>query len=301
MEPVELLLIDGESVERSLVESAAEAVGYRLVAADCVASALAMLDTLKPKPLAVLVCGGVPFDSLQSLLQAVQKLDELENVEVVLHHSELDADRIRWGVEEGAYFYLTKLSEPELLYSMIRSSVHTGRKIRRLAKKVNEVEDTFRLLQEGSFAVRTPAEAELLAANLGSACEDPQQGIGLLELMLNGIEHGNLGISYDEKKDLLHRGIFLEEVQRRLDSPEFSDMRVEVCLIRRQGILEVVIRDQGTGFDFSRYLRYDPKRMLDPNGRGVALAGVCLDLQFVEPGNEVRIPLPIIGNAELTD
>ncbi len=240
-------------------------------------------------------CDGVPLKPLTRIMEVIRRSEEVENVEVILHHSELDSERIRWGVEGGVYFYLAKLTDRGLLRSIIRSAVRTSRAIRRLAKKIIDVEDTIRLLQDGRFQIQTPAETELLAANLGSACEDPQQGIGLLELMMNGIEHGNLAISYDEKKDLLRKGEFLDEVKRRLGSPDFADKRVEVALNRSKELLEVVIADQGAGFNHSRYLGFDPKRMLDPNGRGVALANACLDMEFVEPGNKVRIKLPIVA------
>lgn len=77
-----------------------------------------------------------------------------------LHPSELDSERIQWGVEGGVYFYLARLKDPGLLRSIIRSAVRTSRAIRRLAKKINDFEDTIRLLQDGRFLIRTPAEAD---------------------------------------------------------------------------------------------------------------------------------------------
>ena len=40
--------------------------------------------------------------------------------------------------------------------------------------------------------------------------------IGLVELMINAIEHGNLGITYEEKTDLLDSNLWSVEVNRRI-------------------------------------------------------------------------------------
>jgi len=36
--------------------------------------------------------------------------------------------------------------------------------------------------------------------------------------------------------------------------------------------VQVRIEDEGPGFDWLRYLEFDPERAFDPNGRGIALA-----------------------------
>lgn len=84
----------------------------------------------------------------------------------------------------------------------------------------------------------------------------------------------------------------------RLASPEIADRCVNVKLNRSAGVLDVVIHDQGDGFDSSRYLSFDPERMFDPNGRGVALASICLDMEYVSPGNEARIRLPVVNRSK---
>ena len=60
------------------------------------------------------------------------------------------------------------------------------------------------LLQFGEFAFKTVAQAYDLAALISRACPKQEQQLnGLAELMVNAVEHGNLGISYQEKGQLL--------------------------------------------------------------------------------------------------
>jgi len=115
----------------------------------------------------------------------------------------------------------------------------------------------------------------------------------VLELFLNGIEHGNLQISYEEKSRLLEEGRFDQEVARRLAADENREKRVVVELKQLGDRLELLIEDCGSGFDYGNYLDRDPARILDRHGRGILMASALLDLDFVHPGNQVRVILPL--------
>jgi anti-sigma regulatory factor (Ser/Thr protein kinase) len=96
--------------------------------------------------------------------------------------------------------------------------------------------------------------------------------MGLMELMLNAIEHGNLGITYDEKTALIREDCLQEEVQRRLELPENADKFASIKF-RRDGIsLIFVISDQGNGFDWKSYLEMGMERLMDNHGRGIAMS-----------------------------
>jgi phosphoserine phosphatase RsbU/P len=133
--------------------------------------------------------------------------------------------------------------------------------------------------REASYQVRTLAEAKDLAALLASEHPDADRVvIGLTELLVNAVEHGNLGITYAEKADLLDRGELEREIARRLSLPELASRRVKVTLRREPGLLVTWIEDEGEGFDWRPYIDYDPERALDPNGHGIAIArGMSFD------------------------
>ena len=102
------------------------------------------------------------------------------------------------------------------------------------------------------------------------ACAATMKGyeeMGLRELIVNAIEHGNLEISCDEKSELLREGRWQEEVARRLEMPEYRDRRATVQFRRESRRAIFQVRDEGAGFDFTRYLKFDPARLLAPNGR----------------------------------
>jgi Histidine kinase-like ATPase domain len=132
---------------------------------------------------------------------------------------------------------------------------------------------------ETAYEIRTLAEAKELAARLAEAHPDPERVvIGLTELLVNAVEHGNLGITYREKADLLEGGDLQAEIERRLALPELAGRRVKVTLRCDADTVATRIEDCGEGFDWRPYLDYDPERALDPNGHGIAIArGMSFD------------------------
>ena len=116
-------------------------------------------------------------------------------------------------------------------------------------------------------------EAREIGVFLSGLCPVPDMAvIGLVELLVNAIEHGNLGISYADKTRLRHEGAWDHEVRRRLLLPENKHKRAEVAVVRSSDELSFTIRDHGPGFDWRKYMEFDPERAFDPNGRGIAMA-----------------------------
>ncbi len=124
-----------------------------------------------------------------------------------------------------------------------------------------------------------PSYVNLLAiylSNKGFVDEEVKTNltIALSELILNGIEHGNCEISYDEKKTFLDqgRGIF-ELVAEKARDPRISAKRVtlEYEIYPERSTFRV--RDQGNGFDVRKYLSSlatrDTTALL---GRGIIMA-----------------------------
>ncbi|MDP3092531.1 MAG: PAS domain S-box protein [Nitrospira sp.] len=157
---------------------------------------------------------------------------------------------------------------------------------------------TMQLMHHGQFELRTLDEARHLAELLAYAFPDPSRTqLGLTELLVNGVEHGNLGISYDEKSTLLDQGRFEAELIRRSALPEHRDKRVHITVERTDRNLEMTIFDDGSGFDWRQYLDLDHRRADESHGRGIAMAkAVSFDqLDFQGSGNQVVVSVSLNG------
>jgi anti-sigma regulatory factor (Ser/Thr protein kinase) len=133
--------------------------------------------------------------------------------------------------------------------------------------------DAMKHFTSAELRFSTLQDVNLVVAVLAAMCPDPDKvSPGLIELVLNAVEHGNLAITYDEKKHFMYENTWEEEINRRLAHPEFNERYGTVVFERKNGIIRFVITDQGKGFDWSKYLELDPARSMDPNGRGIAMA-----------------------------
>jgi FixJ family two-component response regulator/anti-sigma regulatory factor (Ser/Thr protein kinase) len=116
-------------------------------------------------------------------------------------------------------------------------------------------------------------------------------GVALRELLVNAIEHGNLGLTYDEKAHALERGDLSALLAQRGAMPERAGLRTTVTVRRADREIRIGIRDQGSGFDWRRLPDpTDPANLLAGHGRGVLLATLAVDeLAYNEAGNEVTL------------
>jgi CheY-like chemotaxis protein len=192
---------------------------------------------------------------------------------VIMQTAASSPDQVREGLEAGAYYYLAKPYEPRTLSAIVRSALEEMAE-RFAAERQGETHRVvFGLAQRGEFAFRTLEEAQRLASFLSALCPDAgSAGLGLTELLVNAVEHGNLGITYAEKSRLRFDDAWETEIQRRLQLPELASRVASVSFSREPEALVFTVTDQGEGFDWAHYLEFDPARACDPNGRGIAMA-----------------------------
>ena len=176
------------------------------------------------------------------------------------------------------------------LLAIVNAATRDYRSRRELEAKVGRQASMLSCLVAGRFEFRTTDEALSLATLAANAAPDPARVVlGLSELMVNAVEHGNLGIGYQQKTRLLDQGMFRDEIGRLLTLPEFSAKRAALELRRDAHELSFVIRDAGSGFDWQDYLEISPERAFDTHGRGIAMSRmVSFDrMEYRGTGNEV--------------
>jgi anti-sigma regulatory factor (Ser/Thr protein kinase) len=118
---------------------------------------------------------------------------------------------------------------------------------------------------------RTLADARRVADEMAAATDDPiTVSIGLTELILNGIEHGNLEIGSALKAQLLEDERWDLEIAERLTRSPWGERQVRIVMTSGEDDYEWIISDEGAGFDWRNRDRDVPTKTL--NGRGLILA-----------------------------
>ena len=176
-----------------------------------------------------------------------------------------------------ADFVLPVDVDAQVLKSVFVAACEYRSQVAGLRRDVASRQSAVGTINHGQFVLSTLDEARNLATMLALACPNSDLvAIGLQELLINAVEHGNLGISAEEKQALIIDGSWREEVDRRLSSPEYAGRVVLVNFQRGERMISITIQDDGDGFEFDGYV--DSEVPSDGyRGRGIAMAR---DLSF---------------------
>ena len=230
------------------------------------------------------------------LLRWIKADRRLRALPVIMQSGAASPEQIAEGIEAGAFYYLTKPYQQKAMLCIVRA-VKADIELRaEVSAQAALYIESLQYFTRAELRFSTPEDVSRVAGILAAMCPDPDQAsTGLVELLLNAVEHGNLGISYQEKKQLLYEDGWESEVRRRLSLPQYRDLSASVTFQRKEGALEFRIADQGEGFDWAQYLDVDPERSLDPNGRGIAMSRrySFSSLEFLGAGNVVTATISL--------
>ncbi|MDD3371416.1 MAG: hypothetical protein PHE27_06275 [Alphaproteobacteria bacterium] len=144
-------------------------------------------------------------------------------------------------------------------------------------------------LETRNLVLKTLDEVPDVSSLLARHLPDPLKfRVGLYELLVNAIEHGNLGLGYETKAALLRHGEWEREIKRRMSLPEYRNRKVDISIVRNHRLCCIEISDQGKGFCWKKYMdRIDCGPT--PNGRGLLIAKNCgfQRISFNRAGNKV--------------
>lgn len=224
------------------------------------------------------------------LLRRMKREARFVDIPVIMQTAASSPDQVREGLEAGAYYYLTKPYEPEALISIVRVAMEDRRARSLLRSRAARLEEAQKLIRSVEYRFVTMDDITSLVPVLAAMCPVPDVvAPGLSDLMVNAVEHGNLGVTYQEKSLLKWDGDWEAEIGRRLALPQFQDRFATIRLEHNSDNIVFTITDQGNGFEWNKFLSFDPDRAFDPNGRGIAMAKIMSfsALEYQGRGNVV--------------
>ena len=298
-----VLIVEDSPLEQKLLATQLVSAGFTT---QIVADGLEAWAILEKDPKAfdvVLLDRTVPNLGGLDLMVRMKAHAKLRLVPVILQTAAAHRDQILEGLKAGAWYYLTKPYDADMLTAVVSTAASDYGEYRLLQERLRKGLDSLALVKLAVFSIRTVSQARDVAAMLATTCPDPSAVVvGLVELLLNGIEHGNLGITYEEKSHLRSRNEWQAEVDRRLALPENVSKQVELRYEKTDEEIVFTIRDDGPGFDWRWFLDIDPLRAFDTHGRGIPMARALsfASVEYRGTGNEVvatvRLPREKTGS-----
>ncbi len=286
-----VLVVDDEIINNKMIVHMLQQQDYRIAVAVNGEEAWDLLRATPDAFDAVLLDRMMPgIDGLE-VLERMKKHDALKGIPVIIQTAMTEETEILKGIQAGAFYYLTKPYRKERLLTVVKAAIDDHVQYKILREEAHHTAHAFSLLVRADFSLKSLGEVDNLAALLAKLCPEPDKVVlGLWELLINALEHGNLGITYEEKSELIRRDIWREEVNRRTRLEENRDKKVLVRFEKTEDRVVFTIEDMGPGFDWGPYLELRPDRVFDSHGRGIAIAGnYSFDrLEYLDRGNKVR-------------
>lgn len=296
MTPFQVLLIEDDDIIAGFIEHTLSKEDIQVTLMPSAESAWSHLKQGHPKVDAILLDRTLPgIDGLEFLYR-LKRDPELERIPVIMETGCADQNSIQQSIDAGAYYYLTKPLQRELLVPVVIEAASQYRDYQTLLKTLDQTSQAMLLIEQARFRIRTLQEAHLLTNTLSRLFPDPERASsGLLELLINAVEHGNLEISYQEKTHLLMSRQWHREVERRLKDPRFKERMVCVDFARASDKISLTITDEGNGFDWEPFLEIQPDRVFHLHGRGIAMARrISFDkLEYHGSGNSVEVSVQL--------
>lgn len=286
--PKKVFIVEDDRSSLLFIEQQLEALGYETASASDGETACEMLER-SPEIADVIVLDrtlpGIDGIDVSKRLQGNEKL----NAKPIVMVTGCDTpEQIKEGMDSGVFYYLIKPLDISVLQSVLNAAMRRAEENYALLRTFNDQNVGISCLQSAKFQFKTIPEARSIAAILSQCFKNPNQVlVGISELLMNAVEHGNLEIGHEKKSELLHEGLLETEIEQRLQQDEYKDRFVEASLSKRDEGTYVIVTDMGPGFDPKRFMSIDPAKSGAKNGRGIAQARIVSfdKLGYNEKGN----------------
>ncbi|MCP4106761.1 MAG: response regulator [Desulfobacteraceae bacterium] len=285
-----LLVADDEKFILELITAYLDEENYKFVTAENGIEAWNLLEKSPDDFDAVILDRMMPGMNGMEVLAKMKAHKFLKKVPVIFQTGMIKDSDILEGLDAGVDYYITKPFNSSILVAVIKTALSNYFGYRSMWENIKQTTNALALMKSGCFEFQTLEEARMLTSMLSSLCPEPDRAsTGLWELLLNAVEHGNLGITYEEKKDLMEKDEWKTEVERRMLLSENTSKKVVIKFESLEDDIRFLIRDQGQGFDWHPFMELSSERAFDPNGRGIHMARLLSfdQIKYIGEGNEV--------------
>jgi len=292
----EVLVVDDDRTTLAFLEGLLKKAGYLCATEESGEGALSLLEAHPRRFHTMLLDRRLPGMEGLDVLRCIKSDPGLMALPVILLTGSTAPGEVVEGLNAGAFYYLSKPVDPPALMAVVRTAISDHSRYQELRECLQASGRTFTLLESGTFRFRTLEESFSLIQLLAAACPDPDSVVlGLSELALNAIEHGNLEIGYELKGRLMAAGALRAEVDRRMQDPVLGARRVTLHVQRTANLIRATFIDEGKGFDWRTYVQPAPERLLDNHGRGIFMAHASnfSRLEYLGKGNIVLVEITV--------
>ena len=289
VQAINILAVEDELVSMNFLQAQINNLGHEFISATNGQEALKSLDNNHANIDVIIMDREMPIMDGLTAVKKIKQSRHFKNIPIIMVTGADSTQEMQEGMDAGVFYYLTKPVDTEMLKSVLSAAIRESKQTRTLAKELGRHKTSFHLIDTAKFKYKTLSDAESLSAFIANCFPEPERVLsGLGELLINAVEHGNLNIGYDKKSDLVTTKTWRSEIDRMQQLPENTQKHVTVTIAHKDDGTYVIIEDEGSGFEWKKFLTIDPSRSGDNHGRGIAQArATSFDkLTYNEKGNQ---------------
>jgi len=117
--------------------------------------------------------------------------------------------------------------------------------------------------------------------------------IALREIIINAIEHGNLGVTFEEKSASMINDSYFDLIRERQLESENLEKRIQIEYSVDSERVSYIITDEGNGFNYNHFTElkeYNPDENFLAHGRGIRMTQSAFDeVIYSDKGNQVTL------------
>jgi CheY-like chemotaxis protein/anti-sigma regulatory factor (Ser/Thr protein kinase) len=286
---VRILVVDDQETLRALLSRLLIREGFEPIEAADGEQAVALFKS--ESPLVVVSDIMMPRMDGLSLLHEIKRIDR--NATVILMTGQGNEDVLLDALRGGATNFFKKPFNIRDLINEIRKVVEF-----RLEAARSTLFSPFLHEETKRFVIPSAESAYFPIINqitLQLPCLLPEGEIlnlkiGIEEMIANAVEHGNLGITFEEKNRAIEEGGLAELMAERGRASDAAGRRVHVESRLTLESFEISIGDEGQGFAWRDLPEVAPESLLSYNGRGIFLTKIYFDdVLYNDAGNGVTL------------
>lgn len=284
-----VLIADDQDALRALLSRQLSREGFEPIEAKDGEKAIELYKVLKP-PVVISDVVMPKMDGL-TLLKEIKKIDSWAAVILMTGHG--NEEIVLKALQGGATNFFKK---PFNVSELIRE-IHKIFRYRVEALR-SSLFSPFLIEESKSFSLATGNplyypiinQITLQLPCLLDESEILNLKIGIEEMITNAIEHGNLGISSEDKNAAIARGHWGDLLSERLMQDGNAGKTVRLSSAITTDSFRISIRDEGKGFDWRNLPAVLPENLFTFSGRGIFLTKIYYDeVIYNDAGNEVTL------------
>lgn len=248
---MKILYVEDDEQTRWICVSILTSLGHEVTQADNANAAWLLLETEKVDFDCLILDKNMPNGSGLELIRAIRGSVWHTELPAIMLSAEGGNTSVMESIEGGVNLYLTKPATKAQLGAALEKIQSDVKKRKALTYRYEQLVEGIFNLNSGLFKFQTPSQAKSVALLLSQIAPQPDRVfLGLFEIFINSIEHGNLQIEPDRKNQAIQEGRYREELELLARQYPYNSRWVQVECISDCEFCTLRVSDEGSGFNW---------------------------------------------------